>query len=174
MKRHFLILLFILLNAATVFAQHVYKGLPPDLEKTELLIVKYEPKDLIPADARSYENVYAATENLKARADEANLDLFNAAKYGYPFNYRLISKAELSKLNTSTPVYIFEPGVVYGTSGPWGSVPLYLRNSQTKAIYEVGIVPKNGIYSAEKVMENFLKPIRKTFPMQALDDYDGD
>jgi hypothetical protein len=162
------------MNTAAAFAQQVFKGLPPDLKKAALLIVKYEPKDLIPADAKSYEKLYASTENLQARADEANLDLSNAAKYGYPFNYRIISKAELAKLKNIDSVYIFEPAVIYSTSGPWGSVPLYLRNPQTQALYEVGTVPKNGIYSAEKVMDNFLKPIKKTFPMQALDDYDGD
>src|SRR5437899_1177085 len=108
-------------------AQNIHKGLPNDLDKAELIIVRYETKDLVPEEAKSYESIYASPAELQQACTKANTELSNAAKYAYPFTYQLLSANQVKNLSGKN-YYIFEPAKIYGAGGPWGSVPLYLRN----------------------------------------------
>lgn len=155
--------------ASLSFAQTVKKGLPADLDKTELVIVRYEPKDLIPSEAKSYVDIYLQENDLKKACAEANAAVLEALKYTFPFSYRIVTREQLKKLK-GKEFYIFEPSEIYGTGGPWGTVPLYIRHTTTKDIYEIGFMPKHGIFSAEKVMASFLECLPKTIPVQALEN----
>ncbi|KAA9331948.1 hypothetical protein [Adhaeribacter soli] len=152
--------------ASLSFAQTVKKGLPADLDKTELVIVRFEPKDLIPSEAKSHSDIYIQDNDLNKATAEANIALTEALKF--TFTYRIVSREQLKKLS-GQDFYIFEPSEIYGTGGPWGTVPLYIRHSTTKDIYEIGFMPKNGIFSAGKVMSSFLECLPKTIPVQALE-----
>jgi hypothetical protein len=168
-RTFFLSIFFSLVCCFFASAQQVRKGLPADLEKTELVILRYEPKDLIPSDAKSHVDIYIQDNDLQKTCAEANAQLIEALKYTFPFSYRVISRNQLNQLKGKS-FYVFDPAEIYGTGGPWGTVPLYLRHSVTGEIYEIGFMPKNGIFSAEKVIASFLQSLPKTIPVQALED----
>lgn len=166
LNRFLLFGVFLLLHCFPLAAQQVVKGLPADLLSAEIVIVAYEPIDLIPAEARSYESVYKQITPLAAMSAQANLELQHVAKLAFPLSYRIVSKAQLAELKLEN-AYLFEPGKIYGTSGPWASVPFYIRHVATGQIYEIGYLPKSAIFSAEKVLLHFIEFLPKNLPVQA-------
>ncbi len=164
-----LLLGFFLLSCLPLAAQQVIKGIPTDLIASEIIIVAYEPNDLIPEEAKSYEALYKRTTPLVAQCALANQQLYTFAKTNFPLSYRIISKDLLCSVSTEN-AYIFEPGKLYGTCGPWSSVPFYLRHANTGTIYEIGHMPKSGIFSTEKVMAHFIKFLPKNLPVQASEN----
>jgi len=161
-----LLLGFFLFNCFPLVAQQVIKGIPADLVSSEIIIVSYEPNDLIPAEAKTHESIYKEITPLNQLCAQANQELQAATKSNFPLSYRIVPKEMLPALKLED-AYIFEPGKLYGSDGPWSSVPFYLRHAATGTIYEIGYLPKNAIFSAEKVMEHFIQFLPKNLPVQA-------
>ena len=161
-----LLLGLFLLNCFPLVAQQVIKGIPEDLLSAEIIIVAYEPNDLIPAEAESHEFIYKQTTPLAAMCAQANLELQAVAKKTFPLSYRIVLKELLTSLKVGN-AYIFEPGKLYRSFGPWSSVPLYIRRAASGQVYEIGHLPKNAIFSAEKVLTHFIQFLPKNLPVQA-------
>jgi hypothetical protein len=167
-----LILSCLFLSITSTQAQQPVKGLPPDLPLAQLIIICYEPKNFANAGIKNGTETAQALENQKKASAEANKNLALAAKYAYPFSYQLISRNQLSQLKL-TNYYIFDPAVLAG-SATSGSAPLLLRHASTGQVYHVGLVSKRDLTSAGEIMEAFLKPVHKQYPIHSLGDYDGD
>src|SRR5690606_13972546 len=101
------------------------KGLPADFISSELLIVAYEPSDLIPAAAKSHESIYRQLTPLDVQSQLANQQILNVAKASYPFRFRMVNKTELPAFATEN-AYIFEPGKLYGQPTVWSTTPFYI------------------------------------------------
>jgi hypothetical protein len=166
LNRLLLLGFFFLLNCFPLVAQQVIKGIPEDLLYAEIIIVAYEPNDLIPAEAESHEFIYKQTMPLAAMCAQANLELQAVAKKTFPLSYRIVPKELLASIKVGN-AYIFEPGKLYGSFGPWSSVPLYIRRAASGQVYEIGHLPKNAIFSAEKVLTHFIQFLPKNLPVQA-------
>ena len=166
LNRLLLLGFFLLLHCFPLAAQQVVKGLPHDLLSSEIIIVAYEPNDLIPAEAKSYEFIYKQITPLELLCAQANQELQMVAAIAFPLSYRIVSKEVAMSLQQEN-AYIFEPGKLYGTFGPWSSVPFYIRHIATGTIYEIGYMPKNAIFSAEKVLAHFIAFLPKNLPVQA-------
>lgn len=162
----FLVLGFLLLTCFPLAAQQVIKGIPADLVSSEIIIVTYEPNDLIPAEAKSHEGVYKDITPINQLCAQANQELQTVTKAAFPLSYRVVPKEIAAALKVEK-AYIFEPGKLYTSYGPWSSVPFYIRHAATGQVYEIGYLPKNAIFSAEKVMQHFIEFLPKNLPVQA-------
>ena len=166
MKQLFLALFFSL-GCLSLSAQTI-KGLPPNFTASELLIVAYEPSDLIPADAKSHESIYRQQTPLQTQCEQANKLLESAAKATYPISYRSVNKKELPGFAAQNQ-FIFEPAKFYGQLTIWSTTPLYIKNAATGEVYEIGFLPTSAIFEPDKIMEHFISFLPKNFPVQASD-----
>ena len=166
------LLTFLIFCLGTVQAQQPQKGLPPDLPQAELLIICYNPENFVTQEPKAESEASQKTEQQEKACAEANKRLAIAAKYAYPFSYRLISRKQLSQLQL-TNSYIFDPAGISG-SADGSTIPLLLRHAASGKVYQVGQVARRNLTSAGEIMEAFLKPIHKQYPIHSLGDYDGD
>jgi hypothetical protein len=163
----FLLVIIFALGCLPLRAQTL-KGLPEDFTRSELLIVAYEPSDLIPADAKSHESIYRQLTPLQAQTKQANQQITAVAKASYPYRFRLISQNALAA-TASDNTYIFEPGKLYSQPTVWSTTPLYIRHATSGLVYEIGFLPTHAIFFPEKIMEHFIQFVPKNLPVQASD-----
>ncbi|MFC5270719.1 hypothetical protein [Adhaeribacter terreus] len=163
----FLFVIALTLSCLQLRAQTL-KGLPEDFTSSELLIVAYEPSDLIPADAKSHESIYRQLTPLQAQCTQANQQITAVARHNYPYLFRIVSKTELPT-SLSDNAYIFEPGKLYSQPTVWSTTPLYIRHATSGLVYEIGFLPTHAIFFPEKIMEHFIQFLPKNLPVQASD-----
>ncbi|MBK0404291.1 hypothetical protein I5M27_14940 [Adhaeribacter sp. BT258] len=163
----FLLVIVLALSCLPLRAQTL-KGLPEDFTSYELLIVAYEPSDLIPADAKSHESIYRQLTPLQAQSVQANQQIAAVAKAKYPSRFRLVSKNDLPAFSADN-AYIFEPGKLYSQPTVWSTTPLYIRHAASGLVYEIGFLPTHAIFFPEKIMEHFIQFVPKNLPVQASD-----